>query len=375
MIANNRISDTSGAGIFAFGIFDTAFATASLELIANTIEPGDKAGDGIVVGTAQRDRKIGGTRICDNRIGKAKNGIRVRKNPFQELDGPIVLNGNRLQKLDGNGITIERATLVSALIEHNVLNTILGNGIFVMFSDSPDSHVMVLGNELTDIGSGSAPEVAGIYLNGVSEGAVSDNSILNVGTNSAKASTIAGVRVANSGDGDMRISDNTITVIAAASDSSTAAGILVTGIARIEINDNLIRRLGKLDPTQGPWQAIRIVSTRGDGPAGEQAGIHGNSLHGYGRTPMVEVFVSGACRFSDNHCSLLGKNDSSAVDITAASVVASANRIECGGKTPAALVLKGVVRKKFTVVGNIVGAPIQVPGGLGPWQPLNVIAL
>ena len=138
----------------------------------------------------------------------------------------------------------------------------------------------------------------------------------------------------------MRITDNTITNIAPASNFlNPAVGVLVIGpIVNIEIADNLIRR--QISPTEkdnSPWQAVRIVGvslkdTIGHGfgafdnlsaigqmntinsfaaaaaPNREQAGIHGNSLHGYGKSSVAEVFVTGPCRFSDNDCSVLESN-------------------------------------------------------------------
>ena len=41
---------------------------------------------------------------------------------------PVVVSGNRLQGLQGNGIAIE-TLLVSAKIEQNVFNAINGNGV------------------------------------------------------------------------------------------------------------------------------------------------------------------------------------------------------------------------------------------------------
>src|SRR5262249_7014192 len=133
--------------------------------------------------------------------------------------GPVIVSGNCLDELSENGIKIDDSTwLMSALIEHNVLNTIRGNGI-VMGVESRVGNLKILGNELTNIGaSDSKADIAGIYLTGVSEGAVSDNYIQDVGTNSLDANVITGVRidVCNA----MRISDNTIMNIGPASNHS-----------------------------------------------------------------------------------------------------------------------------------------------------------
>jgi hypothetical protein len=60
--------------------------------------------------------------------------------------------------------------------------------------------------------------------------------------------------------------------------------------------------------------------------------------------------------------------------VTAATIIAAENRVECG-RNVVALDLKPTNEKTFTVLGNIAGGPILINGGaLGaPWQPLNII--
>ncbi len=384
VIAHNFIEIVAikdGAGIRASGT-----ATGGLELIANTIMPSSSAKavnewDGIVVGT------VGETRICDNRIGIVSNGIRngilFVKNPLLSgfWLGPVVVSGNWLDELSENGIKIDPAvSLSSALIESNVLNMIGEKGIF-MGTESRAGSLKILGNELTSIGvNGTEKEIAGIYLKSVGEGEVSNNSILGVGTNSQGALVISGVRV----DGRcfaMRISENTIMNIAPASNYRAAgAGIFVASeIDNIEISDNLIRGQSSepSDPST-PWQAIHINQIEFGPLPAKQADIHGNSLHGYTAESMVEVFVSGCCRFSDNHCSVPGGNTRFAVELTGDSIIASGNRVECITSI-VALVLQGgstAVPRAYTVLGNITGGEIYVGNAIlgTPWSPLNVKA-
>ena len=72
---------------------------------------------------------------------------------------PIVVSGNRLQGLQGNGLTIE-TLLVSAKVEHNVFNAITGNGL-IMLPGSAAGSVSVLGNELINIANGAAEATKG----------------------------------------------------------------------------------------------------------------------------------------------------------------------------------------------------------------------
>jgi hypothetical protein len=111
-------------------------------------------------------------------------------------------------------------------------------------------------------------------------------------------------------------------------------------------------------------------------PINEQVGITSNSLHGYGRGPLVEVFVTGGCRFNDNQCVALGEQLTTAVHVTARSIIASANRVECSTENAAAIALTlGNEKNLFTVLGNIVSGSITINGSAlsTPWQPLNVV--
>jgi uncharacterized protein DUF6519/parallel beta helix pectate lyase-like protein len=388
LLARNLILETGVAGISADGD-----AISELEITGNTITP--KEGDGIVVATGQ-------ARISDNRVvnfGKdTQNGIRLG-------GGQFVVRGNRLQGLRGNGLMIEHA-LTSAVVERNVFDAVEGNGL-IMQPDTRADSMKVVGNELINIAVSDATndggaEIAGIYLSNVDEGAVSDNAISTLGTNSPLAAVIAGVRVDNSLD--VLISNNTITNIApAAAFVNPAAGILVNGpIVNIEIADNFIRRqIVPNDNDFSPWEAIRILGMGTTGfikhfaafnelsPLGKvnaintfaaaaipqilQAGITSNSMHGYGRGPLIEVLVPGSCRFSDNYGSGLDEKVDIAVALTAQSIVASANRVECARNTKA-LNLTTANEAAFTVLGNIVGGSIVVNDDAlpAPWQPLNV---
>ena len=94
-------------------------------------------------------------------------------------------------------------------------------------------------------------------------------------------------------------------------------------------------------------------------PANEQAGVTGNSLHGYGRGPLAEVAITGSCRFSDNHCSEVDEKVAIAVSLDANTIVAANNRVESARNTRS-LNLTVASKTGFTVLGNIVGGSIVV---------------
>jgi hypothetical protein len=394
VLARNYIFDTGIAGISA-----TGFAFPELEISGNTMTL--SKGDGIVVGT-------GGARISDNRITNlgagGQNGIRLVPGLVAVALAPLVVRGNRLQGLNGNGLSIEVA-LVSAIVQDNVFNAIAGNGIIMQLGSAAGS-LKVLANELINIAvtgttSEKSTEISAIYLRGVFEGAVSDNAISAVGINSPLAAVISGIRIDSSVD--VRVSDNSITNIAPATQfSQPAAGVLVVGpIVNVEIADNLIKRqIAPNDNDGSPWQAIRIAGLASDtsknslvglaqqpnlgqintlnafaaaaAPLNEQAGITGNSLHGYGRSPLAEVQITGSCRFNDNHCSEVDEKVETEVALTANCIVASNNRIESARNTKA-LDLFVSNKEGFTVLGNIVGGLIKVNNVDldAPWKPLN----
>jgi hypothetical protein len=259
------------------------------------------------------------------------------------------------------------------------------------------------------------------------EGAISGNQIGAVGVNSLnlpKESVIAGIRV--DGCVDVRISDNTITAIAPASFFSyQASGILINKpLVDIEIADNTIRRQVETnDSDTSDWEAIRILGTSNPpappppqnkksrsvsevnfpqidnlstsgivaavgsfaaavSPGSEQVGIISNSLHGYGGRALVEVQVSDSCRFGDNYClCTLGDNAFAAIKLSAASLIVSANRVECNAKIIAldltvsdVGVGDGNPPPAGVVLGNIVGGSIRLNAAEldATWKPLNM---
>jgi hypothetical protein len=394
VIARNRILETEVAGIYVTGL-----AICEVDITSNTITC--SGGDGIIIGSS-------GTRVSDNEVvkitGEIEHGIRVMPSPSTKTLDDIVISGNRLERLSGDGITIE-TRLSAALIEGNILSDIQGNGIAML--DGSAERLNVLNNQITDIDGTITPgftlEIAGIYLRGVSEGSISSNQVSGIGVNSPTANVIAGIRVESCVD--VRISDNTITNIAPASDfSSQASGILINApLVDIEIADNLIRQQVESTNTDtSDWEAIRIGSSDDDQggnqlrrlaklsnaeivtaisnlaitEGGEQIGIISNSLTGYGGSPLVEVQVSGSCRFSDNYCSsTLSDNAFGVIELSAASLIVSANRVECDEKINALDLTAGDLKNPAGVVlGNIVSGSIQLNGIplTAPWEALNI---
>jgi hypothetical protein len=395
VLARNFIFGTEVAGVSVTGL-----AFPEVEITGNTITP--QKGDGIVVGT-------GGVRIADNRVANigadAENGIRLVTGLLQVFLTPVVVSGNRLQGLQGNGIAIE-TLLVSAKVEQNVFNAINGNGI-IMLPGSAAGSMSVLANELINIANGTTEEtrsveLAAIHLRSVFAGTVSDNVISGIGHNAALAAVTAGIR-ADLGL-DLRVSDNTIINIAPPTDfHSLAAGVLIVSpLGHVDVVANLIRRQLTPNDDNSPWEAVCILgfgseqggrfqaksftnlnaighvnvvsSLAASGAEPVRAGVVNNTCHGYGRGPLSQVLITGSCRFSDNQYACGSQKVEAVVDVTAEALIAAENRIECGRDVRSLNVTLGNA-KALTVLGNIVGGPIVINGAAlgGPWQPLNVI--
>jgi hypothetical protein len=395
VLARNFIFGTEVAGVSVTGL-----AFPEVEITGNTITP--QKGDGIVVGT-------GGVRIADNRVANigadAENGIRLVTGLLQVFLTPVVVSGNRLQGLQGNGIAIE-TLLVSAKVEQNVFNAINGNGI-IMLPGSAAGSMSVLANELINISNGTTEEtrsveLAAIHLRSVFAGTVSDNVISGIGHNAALAAVTAGIR-ADLGL-DLRVSDNTIINIAPPTDfHSLAAGVLIVSpLGHVDVVANLIRRQLTPNDDNSPWEAVCILgfgseqggrfqaksftnlnaighvnvvsSLAASGAEPVRAGVVNNTCHGYGRGPLSQVLITGSCRFSDNQYACGSQKVEAVVDVTAEALIAAENRIECGRDVRSLNVTLGNA-KALTVLGNIVGGPIVINGAAlgGPWQPLNVI--
>ena len=401
VFARNLITSTATAGIVLNGL-----GVSELDITDNTLSPAD--GDGILIGGA-------GVRISGNEIvnlapdkSGAQHGIRLVPGLLQSALVTVEISENRLTNLRGDAISVE-SLLLSAKIERNIIASPGGNGLTIT-KEGRVANLTLAGNEFVNVAAAANTrdgQFAGVYLQNVFQGAVTDNVISNVGTGAALARLVVGVRA--DACWALRISDNTITNVAPAERFvGLGFGILVTGLlSDLEIADNLVRRqLVPADKTadDSKWQAVHIdsrtvkdsalapataapaasstfthvdlvahlINTRG--ARGVNVGVHGNTLGGYGGSPLVEVRADGVCRFHDNECLAPDEGLKAAVILAAHSLIVSANHVGCAPKT-IGLDLFDSGTKKFTVFGNITGGRILVNDQplSAPWQPLNVL--
>ena len=169
-----------------------------------------------------------------------------------------------------------------------------------MLPGSAAGSLKVLANEfiniaVTDTPSEKSTEISAIYLRGVFEGAVSDNAISAVGTNSPLANghrrhprrqqrRRAGERQQRSQTSRPRRNSRT-----------PASGMLVVGpIVNVEIADNLIKRqILPHDNDGSPWQAIRIAGLSGQ-QAAPSSFVALNADSPAGQVNSISTFAAAA---------------------------------------------------------------------------------
>ena len=390
-LTRNRISGTSVAGLQLMGA-----AIPELAVCKNVIVGGQ--GDGMIIGT-------GGVRLENNLIANVRTGVRLVEGLSPVAFLPIVISGNRLQALSAHGLAIE-TFLFSAKVENNVFNNISGNGV-VMVPGSAVGSISVQTNEFIAIATANADgakgsDMAAIHLRTGFFAVVAGNTISGVGHDAPLATSIAGIRADTCID--LRVNDNTITAVAPVTEfQNPAAGVLVAvPIGRVDVTANQIRRQLAPGDDFSSWQAVRILSLSSDAggklqgssfsslssngqinalstlAAGNvapvQVGILSNSLQGYGRGPLVEAFITGSCRFSDNQCTCTTEKAETVVRLTASSIIAGDNRVEASRNAHGMDLATGG-KKVATVVGNITSNDIFLDGTPldGPWKPLNLV--
>ena len=147
----------------------------------------------------------------------------------------------------------------------------------------------------------------------------------------------------------------------------------LTGVAAEGAVPVRFSTFGNLPPQQQINTIDRLAAT---GPGIERVGMQSNALHGYGRSAVVEAVLTGSCRFCDNEASVAGRIAPAAVELSATTIIASANRVTFD-REKSSLELQALDKSLFTALGNITTGPIRMNGAnlVGtPWEKLNVIA-
>jgi hypothetical protein len=416
-IARNSLLGCLRAGITTLG-FQGQFGR--IDVVENLVSV---LGTGIAVGTDD-------TRVADNVIaslgatrGQAGTGVTNAAIVGFSLGAGIVLapslrpagidrcivTGNRVVRMLGDGIAI-RERVVSATIAHNVLQAIGGNGIAM--EGTTANLLTVESNQVLGVATlpvaAKTGVAAGILLQSTENAAVVGNTVAGVASVGTDSEVRRGIAIR--GAGTVRITGNDVSEVAPEDEFlGMAVGVAVeSGFQQADVTDNIVRRgSGAIgDDLSSAWIGIMVVGGAAV-PAGTKpvisvlgtlvaeeglflfglthgkivrlprgkgsAGVHGNVVEAYGRTPAVLVETPGSCIFSDNRCYLTGPPAAAVANLTAGALVANANYLEGAEKGPA-LVIQLPSAGGFTVLGNVASGPIMLGTAAlpAPWNQLNV---
>ncbi|MBY5164276.1 DUF6519 domain-containing protein [Salsipaludibacter albus] len=393
-VADNDVLVGDGVGIVAPG---AVWPDATLAITGNVV---GTFGGGIVAG--------GRARITDNVVTgvgeRGTDGIVLVPGRFDLPPGDVVVAGNRVAEMAGEGISL-RTPVVSLAVTDNVVARV-GAGITVSARGRAED-LSVTGNRVREVaGLGDDRRTAwGIGVTGAGTVVVTDNVVTDVGVEQVEGILRAGVLV--TGSRDVRVSGNRVDRVGPREPFvGLAAGIVVVGpFAAAGLHENTVRfHDGAEPPPQARWVALLVTPAtqallfsrresvragrrhtvaidRGavvltDGwarlvdQAGEHVTVSDNHLAGGGLLPAGLVSVSGDAVVDANQCD---QSDGQFVGLAVggSSVTASTNRV----RGPEASIVLVTREDRIAAVGNLApgGTHLGSSGaGLpGPWDTLN----
>ena len=418
-IAHNSLVGCLRAGITTLG-FQGPFGR--IDVAENLVRV---LGTGIAVGTddtrvadndvgsliATRAQAAGAAELTNAAIVRFSFGAGIVLAPSLRPAGidRSIVTGNRVVRMLGDGIAI-RDRVVSATIAHNVLQAIGGNGIAMEGTTANLLTVesnQVLGAAVLPVAEETGV-AAGILLVSTQNAAVVGNTVAGVASVGTGSEVRRGIAVR--GAGTVRITGNDVSQVAPEGEFlGVAVGVAVeSGFQQADVTDNVVRRGSGAsgDDLSSSWIGIMVAGGAAV-PAGTKpvisvlnalvaeeglflfgkthgkiirlprgkgtAGIHGNVVEAYGRTPAVFVETAGSCIFSDNRCFVTGPPEAAVANVTAGALVANANYLEGSQKGPA-LLIHLPSAGAFTVLGNVASGPIMLGAAAlpAPWNQLNV---
>ncbi len=392
---------------------------ANVDITDNSVST---EGAGVVVGVS--NTRVNGNDIHGESAKQTGDGITIT-NGFS----PVPLNhtqliGNRLQRLNGDGITL-LATMNSAMIKQNVVDTVTGGGI-TMGVGATAEHLSIENNHLLNLGLITAVEAtpvedmklvikpmsalsfaAGIRLIHVGNADIAQNVLSDLGVRADREAQLGGIYVTDSKR--LRIGANRISNLGPLRGVGSADAILIRSpFGQVDVIDNSVRRNNE-DPPEGgdksAWRALQILEKPGAATSSGivsvetedmtvqlnredvvfsprmqgAASVRGNTVDYYGSTEAVTIGMAGRCAFNDNRATSLLPTDEPVVILTAGAIIMNANyligpeNIDAANFNPdvrgglgkgnglAAAVLSPL-KGPLAVVGNITTAPIVLEG-------------
>jgi hypothetical protein len=407
-IADNLVLGCAQAGVFANG---TALPAASVAIEGNVLHV---SGQGIVAGTDQ-------LRITDNEIvampGRlVGHGIQLVSGVDKGALDRVLVSDNRLRGLRGHGIAIVhrlgRATFRSNTVENS------GGGALVMLPGASADYIAVESNQFVNIGvdfnSDTLP-FAAVLLLATKRVDVTGNLLVNI----ARQAMISPLRIGvmTLATGEQRIAGNRLSGIGpSGSFSLRTVGIgIAPGFSDAVVDDNTVARIESASDKTSPanWQALLILGSIGQdtpSPAGMAAPgvvmlptksglayltageitlldgapgsamVRGNRMRSQDSPiPAAEILAVQGCLFDQNDIRVQSVTGDSGGELT--------GRVRCDHASIANNRLIGSKERgtfelfcddrKFSVLGNLRTAPIQVNGTADdslppPWNALNI---
>lgn len=411
-LSRNLILICAEAGIALTG---AALPVADVAIEDNVLQV---SGSGIVAGTDQ-------LRIADNEVvgmtgRRPGNGIELVTGFGKGVPGAMRISGNRLNRLIGHGISIERR-IGLASFSANTVDSVRG-GALIMNAKASADYLSIEGNQFLNLGLGfnhPTTPYFGVLLLATKCADVNGNLFANV----ARQAALNPLRAAFMAlaTEELRVAGNRIYGLAPlTSFNQRAVGIAVLpGFDEVAIDDNTVERLGTdTEAAAAAWQALMIIGTFvaeqvntagaavampdvaiadiallpaksahvylsnnaialvGDGPG--SAMIRGNRLRSHNsQIPATEVLAVRGCLFDQNDINASGGTGNGALAGHVLSDHANlANNRLIAMNTKQTFELQ-VTPGRFAVLGNLRSAPIFVNGIAdsalpAPWNALNV---
>jgi hypothetical protein len=407
-IADNLVLGCAQAGVIANG---AALPASSVTIEGNVLHV---SGGGIAAGTDQ-------LRIADNEIvGMAGrlvgHGIHLIAGIDKGVLDRVEVSGNRLRGLRGHGIAILHRLGRATFRANTVENT--GGGALVMLPGATADYIAVEGNQFVNIGVGFNHEAlpfVGVLLLATRRADVTGNLLVNIARQALLSPLRVGVMTLATGE--QRIAGNRLSGIGplGSFDLRTVGIGIAPGFTDAAVDDNTVARVESAAEKAGPanWQALLILGSLGldtqtnagmvapgvallptksglayltaaqitllDGAPGS-AMVRGNRLRSQDSLiPACEILAVLGCLFDQNDIRVQGVTGDNGGEL--------AGRVQCDHASIANNRLIGASgraafelfcdKTKFSVLGNLRTAPIQVNGTLDhalppPWNTLNI---
>ena len=267
-------------------------------------------------------------RICDNTISGGPvtgNGLWLVPNVVPELLLSAQVIGNRISDLGGAGIRIA-ANYDRLLIKRNMIRNCAFAGIL---SDPGflGRHLAIEDNVINAItGTPNSGGAAGISILGVLEGQILANSISGVGGSAPDQALVAGIAV--QGVIAMAVENNTVYQVGPDSAEAQAWGVLIRPpLSQVTAKDNRVDGIVTRTGNPSSWRAIEIGLPEDIAVLGEDTGIPEEFTGAAGSIPGARADAVGYAVVNETLYTLSRRNLRAVAPLQPTQLRASGNQI------------------------------------------------